>query len=163
MVGFWGSDLSVHLKSYIRVQQASKVPGETVRIHRSLVRDGVFNPENFQALIDRKGTTAANATMLLERLTSASTTGDFGPRFVPCEAVHPWIDSCVQVPVDRFVTVFRWMVPIYGALNLVPAILFKRAAFMEKPWKVIMRAFWGTMRSSAFLGVFVTFYQSASV
>jgi hypothetical protein len=53
------------------------------------------------------------------------------------------------------------MLPIYGALHFIPAVLFKRKAFMEDPAKVLFKATTGSMRSSAFLGVFVVIYQSA--
>ncbi|KLO05067.1 hypothetical protein SCHPADRAFT_839794, partial [Schizopora paradoxa] len=142
------------------IQTASRVPLQSVIIHRSLFRNGVFDPANLQTVMNRKTTTAANATKLFERLSLAATTGDYGGPFVPCDAVHPWMDSCVLAPVDRFASVFRWMFPIYGALHLVPAVMFKRKTFFEKPWEMLGRAAWGTVRSSAFLGTFVAIYQA---
>lgn len=53
------------------------------------------------------------------------------------------------------------MLPIYGALHLIPTVLFKRALFMRDPGKMLIKAGSGTLRSSAFLGVFVVIYQSA--
>lgn len=52
------------------------------------------------------------------------------------------------------------MLPIYGALHFVPPILFKWKNFLKDPGAVIVRAGLGSMRSSAFLGVFVVIYQS---
>jgi hypothetical protein len=52
------------------------------------------------------------------------------------------------------------MLPIYGALHFVPAVLFKWKVFMQDPGKVLMRAGLGSLRSSAFLGVFVVIFQS---
>jgi hypothetical protein len=89
----------------------------------------------------------------------AMSTLGYHDRYVPCPAIHPWIDSCLAVPLDRFIAVFKWMLPIYGALHLIPMVLFKRNAFVENPWKMLLRAGWGTTRSSAFLGVFVVIYQ----
>lgn len=160
-----GKDLRIILSStflilWSRIQTASRVPLQSVPIHRTLFRDGVFDPALLQAVMNRKTTTAANATRLFERISDAATTGDFGGPFVPCEAVHPWMDSCVLAQVDRFASVFRWMFPIYGALHLVPAVMFKRKTFFKKPWEMLGRAAWGTVRSSAFLGVFVAIYQS---
>lgn len=43
----------------------------------------------------------------------------------------------------------------------MPAVLFKMEAFKRDPGKVLVRAGLGSMRSSAFLGVFVSLYQSA--
>ncbi|KAI5121195.1 hypothetical protein M0805_005996 [Coniferiporia weirii] len=142
------------------IQNASKVPREGVRLNRSLVRSGVFEFAEVQSLIDLPSITNANRTKLEERLLRAQASADFGEHFGPCAAVHPWLDSCAVVAPDRFVAVFRWMFPIYGALHLVPAVLFKRKLFWEHPWRVLARAAWGTTRSSAFLGVFVVIYQT---
>ena len=51
------------------------------------------------------------------------------------------------------------MFPIYGALHLIPMVLFKRNTVMKDPAHMLVRAGWGTARSSAFLGVFVVIYQ----
>jgi len=55
------------------------------------------------------------------------------------------------------------MLPIYGALHFVPAVLFKRKAFIRDPGKVLVKAGVGSLRSSAFLGVFIAIYQSKSI
>jgi hypothetical protein len=92
---------------------------------------------------------------------STSEPGFYFPFYAPCAAVHPALSDCNSVPLDRFFTVFKWMLPIYGALHFVPAVLFKRRAFMEDPGKVLVKAGLGSVRSSAFLGVFVMIYQGA--
>ena len=83
------------------------------------------------------------------------------PRYAPCSAVHPALSSCASVPLDRFFAVFKWMLPIYGALHFIPAVLFKWKTFVQDPGKMLLKATTGSMRSSAFLGVFVVIYQSA--
>lgn len=82
--------------------------------------------------------------------------------YAPCSAVHPAISSCANVPLDRFFAVFKWMLPIYGALHFVPAVVFRRKVFMQDPGKVLVKAGLGSIRSSAFLGTFVVIYQSTS-
>ncbi len=84
----------------------------------------------------------------------------YGPPYGPCAAVHPDIDSCLTVQVAHFWEVFRWMLPIYGALHFIPMMLFRRNTFMKRPAHMLLRAALGTARSSAFLGVFVTIFQS---
>jgi hypothetical protein len=64
-------------------------------------------------------------------------------------------------PIDRFFSVFRWTLPIYGALHIVPMLLFKRKAVARTPVPMILRASLGTMRSSTFLAMFVVIYQGA--
>ena len=82
------------------------------------------------------------------------------PRYSPCSATHPALSSCFSVPLDRFFTVVKWMLPIYGSLHFVPAVLFKWKVFMQDPGKVLLKAGLGSLRSSAFLGVFVVIDQS---
>ena len=86
----------------------------------------------------------------------------YGNHVVPCAAVHPDIDSCFTVQIAHFWEVFRWMLPIYGALHFIPMMLFRREKFLRNPRQMLLRAAWGTSRSSAFLGVFVIIYQGMS-
>ncbi|CAE6521071.1 unnamed protein product [Rhizoctonia solani] len=136
------------------IQRASQVPTACVRMNHDLTRTGKFNLDDIKELIDWKRTTPANRDRLMARL-EAATKGRFGPHFAPCEAVHPWFDSCKSVPLDRFISVSSWMIPIYGALHFIPMILFKQSEFIKHPWKMLKRSAYGTARSSAFLGVFV--------
>lgn len=51
------------------------------------------------------------------------------------------------------------MLPIYGALTVIPMLLFKRKAVMREPVRMLVKALAGTLRSSSFLGVFVIIFQ----
>lgn len=51
------------------------------------------------------------------------------------------------------------MLPIYSVLHFAPAVLFKWKASIQDPGKVLVRSGLGSLRSSAFLGVFVVIYQ----
>lgn len=93
----------------------------------------------------------------------SSSPPNFGSPFAPCEAIHPSIDSCAVVPIDRFLAVFKWMIPIYGALHFIPPLLFKRKLFMQNPMKMLLRSGFGTLRSSAFFGMVVVIFQSMSL
>ncbi|KAI8989851.1 hypothetical protein BD414DRAFT_536221 [Trametes punicea] len=149
--------------SYNRwIQVASKVPEEAIRINLSLVRDGYFNPDDMERLLKYPGITPSNYASLVDRLSRARLPEGlrtYGPPIIPCEAVHPDIDSCITVQAAHFWEVFRWMLPIYGALHLIPMMLFRRRAFLERPAHMLFRTALGTARSSAFLGVFVIIYQ----
>ncbi|EJD01717.1 uncharacterized protein FOMMEDRAFT_142253 [Fomitiporia mediterranea MF3/22] len=142
------------------IQNASKVPPQAVKANRTLIRDGYFEPDDFLLLLSDPVTTPLNRARIASRVLSAEEFSDFGPRYAPCEVVHPWLDSCMEVPLDRFLSVAKWMFPIYGALHLVPPVLFKWRHFLENPGEVFLRAGLGTARSSAFLGVFVVIYQT---
>ncbi|KAH9482253.1 hypothetical protein JR316_0004351 [Psilocybe cubensis] len=149
------------------MSQASKVPAECVRMNHDMVREGVFDLKDLEQLIRRPDITAANKadllslrTRFLNPLLSADGAVDYFPRYGPCSAVHPALSSCSSVPVDRFFAVFKWMLPIYGALHFFPAVLFKRKSFVQDPGKVLLKATLGSLRSSAFLGAFVAVYQT---
>ncbi|TFK61036.1 hypothetical protein BDN72DRAFT_485408 [Pluteus cervinus] len=151
------------------IGQAGKIPPECVRMNMSMVRDQSFEIADLDRVVSFPETTAENRvnllslkSLFLNRSLEANPIPDpaYFPPYAPCSAIHPALTNCTTVPLDRFVAVFKWMLPIYGALHLVPAILFKRAAFLKDPKKVLMRAGWGSMRSSAFLGTFVVIYQS---
>lgn len=87
--------------------------------------------------------TAHNRSALLDIINTAQTNPSHLPHYGSCAVIHPWLDSCTMVQVERFVEVFTcvyfrvipiagyprarcsWMVPIYGALHLIPTIIFK--------------------------------------
>lgn len=148
-----------YFKHPVRIQQASKVPKEAVLVNRSMTREGTFDPRHIEKIIASPETTAGNQALLASRILNGQA-GNWGPRQAPCETTHGWVDDCRNAPLDRFLSVSKWMLPIYGALHLIPAVLFKRKVFLENPWRVLARAGLGTARSSAFLGVFVVIYQS---
>ncbi|EMD40278.1 hypothetical protein CERSUDRAFT_79950 [Gelatoporia subvermispora B] len=144
------------------ISTASKVPREAVVIARDLARTGTFQISDIESILQRKNLTESNRAALTTRLASAllpPPARDFGPPFGPCEAIHPWLDSCMVVWPERIYLVFRWMLPIYGALHFIPMLLFRRGRVLKEPVRMFMRAAFGTMRSSAFLGVFVAIYQ----
>ncbi|TFK43977.1 hypothetical protein BDQ12DRAFT_623280 [Crucibulum laeve] len=150
------------------IGQASKVPREAIKMNMGLVREGKFDLADLEKLVAKKDTTPFNRAdlfalkdELLNSTAAATNSAERYSRLVygPCSAVHPAVSSCLNVPFDRFFAVSKWMLPIYGALHFVPAIVFRRKAFMQDPGKVLVKAGLGSMRSSAFLGAFVALYQ----
>ncbi|MCO5589663.1 hypothetical protein L7F22_043631 [Adiantum nelumboides] len=79
---------------------------------------------------------------------------------VPCEVVHPWESSHLWSPVDRFLEVTRWILPVYMTLHFVPAIFLRMRAFRKDPLRVFLRSLFGSVRSSSFLGAFVIIFQT---
>ncbi|KAI0329609.1 hypothetical protein GY45DRAFT_1304427 [Cubamyces sp. BRFM 1775] len=145
------------------IQVASKVPEEAVKTNLTLVREGYFDPDDLERVLKYPGITPSNYAYLADRVAKARLPEglrSYGPHVVPCEAVHPDIDSCLTVQVAHFWEVFRWMLPIYGALHTIPMMLFRRKTFLQRPTRMLLRAALGTARSSAFLGVFVVIYQA---
>jgi len=127
-----------------------------------LVREHTFDIADIDKVMSAKDITPSNLTILsdLKQAFLFPSPDTYFPHYGPCAAIHPAQSSCWEVPADRFLRVFKWMLPIYGALHFVPTVLFKRQTFMKDPLKMLLRAAWGTGRSSAFLGIFVIIYQS---
>ncbi|KAF8627859.1 hypothetical protein AX15_004206 [Amanita polypyramis BW_CC] len=147
------------------ISEASKVPPECIRMNLGLVKNNTFDVRDLDQICAKPDITPTNLTdlkTLRDQFFSSPPTDTslYYPRYGPCSAVHPALSSCMSVPLDRFFAVFKWMLPIYSALHFAPAILFKWKAFTQDPGKVFVKAGLGSVRSSAFLGVFVVIYQS---
>jgi len=149
-------------KSYFNwILDASRVRKDSLFVNMGMVRDGIVNAEELQKLAEWSETTTTNRTELLSLLERAG--GKYIPEhLVPwsCSVIHPWLDSCRVVQVERWLDVFRWIAPVYAALHFIPMILFKRHELARKPLHMLLRAAKGTVRSSAFLGTFVVIYQA---
>ncbi|KAF9076157.1 hypothetical protein BDP27DRAFT_1389599 [Rhodocollybia butyracea] len=148
------------------ISSAAKVPAACLRMNYDMVRNHSVNLNDVDAIIARSEITPTNRSYLLElkeiflRMQSSNDPAPYFPHYGPCAAIHPAQSSCWSVPTVRFFEVAKWMLPIYGALHFVPAMLLKRSTFLKNPLKVLMKAAIGTGRSSAFLGIFVIIYQS---
>ncbi|KAJ8596130.1 hypothetical protein M405DRAFT_856691 [Rhizopogon salebrosus TDB-379] len=144
-----------------RLAIASGAPTNAIDMVRDLNRTGTFDVEHLDRILKREDLVPANqATILARKALATSSPPDFGPPYAPRAAVHPWIESCMHVPLPRFFTVFKWAFQIYGALHFVPMMLFKRHAFFKSPSHMVGRASWATIRSSAFLAAFIAIHQS---
>ncbi|TCD63219.1 hypothetical protein EIP91_005831 [Steccherinum ochraceum] len=143
------------------IGHACHVSPQGVNINKTMVRDNNFNLNDIDIIMNRANITARNATRLAHaRELAELPTPFYGPSLTPCAVIHPDMDSCLTAQVHFFFKTVRLMLPIYGALHFIPTLLFKREAIMSKPVKMLLRAFLGTMRSSAFLGIFVIIYHS---
>ncbi|KAI5474992.1 peroxisomal membrane protein 4 [Pseudohyphozyma bogoriensis] len=141
------------------ITNASGVCPPCLPVNLSTTRHGEFDPVIArQALTWKKKPTSLNAT-LIEAYAARGEAGDFGDRFAPCEVVHPWIENCRWVAVDRWQSVFRLMFPVYGALHVIPPILLRHRAFRKAPIKVLKKSIFGTLRSCSFLASFVVLFQ----
>ncbi|KAF7360590.1 WD-REPEATS-REGION domain-containing protein [Mycena venus] len=149
-------------RSYINwIQGASHLSDESVRINHIGVREHRLDLPALDAIMARPGATPTNAA-LMEKLRASALAGGPVPHYGPCEVLHPKLTSCWSVPLDRFVDVFKLMLPIYSALHFLPPILLRWRQFRADPGRLLVRSGLGSVRSSAFLGVFVIIYQGAN-
>jgi hypothetical protein len=111
------------------ITNASKVSPPCLPVNLERSRIGTFDPA-----IARKGIAVATLKNkgVIEAYAKAAEGGDFGPPFAPCSVVHPWVDTCTWTAVDRWQSVFRWMLPVYGALHVIPPILLRHKVFLKE-------------------------------
>jgi hypothetical protein len=55
------------------------------------------------------------------------------------------------------------MLPVYGALHLIPTLVLRRQHFVRDPLKMLARVALGVTRSCSFLGIYVVIYQGTSL
>ncbi|KAI9357921.1 hypothetical protein DFJ73DRAFT_656967 [Zopfochytrium polystomum] len=78
---------------------------------------------------------------------------------IPCELLHPHVDSCNAQGLSVLWGVFRLIFPVYASLNVVPALAFRLGQLANRPWPMLRRIVFNTTRSSLFLGAYVGAYM----
>ncbi|MQL68582.1 hypothetical protein Taro_000815 [Colocasia esculenta] len=95
------------------------------------------------------------------------------PPIIPCSIIHPDTRSCLAHNAVATSTTFRKTFPLYFSLTLVPFVVlhlskvllelclsFVVIQFMENPPRTLWNAIKGSVRSTAFLSVFVGAFQA---
>lgn len=78
---------------------------------------------------------------------------------IPCEILHPWMEGCHWIALERIVKVFKSFLPVYGTLHFVPMLLLRTQHFKKDPVGMLSKTTLATLKSGAFLATFVTLYQ----
>ncbi|WVQ73232.1 hypothetical protein IAR50_002798 [Cryptococcus sp. DSM 104548] len=140
------------------IRSASRVPQFAITANRTQVRQGFVGEEMVQQALNFKGITPQNRIKLLNFLTSIRS--GHKPATAPCAMVHPWRNHCTTTNLARFFAVFRFMLPMYSALHLIPMLVLRRHSMRKNPMGMLGRAVMGIGRSCSFLGMFVLIYQT---
>ncbi|KAF9019287.1 hypothetical protein BDZ89DRAFT_322661 [Hymenopellis radicata] len=150
--------------------RASQVPPEAVRINYEMMHTHTFNTgEDLDKILTspKWKITPQNAESLLSKkqdffLHSPDASRYLPTAHCPCAALHPGQTSCLkEMPIQRFLDVAWFMLPVYGALHFLPPILFRTTTFMRDPTRMLLKALMGTAKSCTFLGVYVVIYQAS--
>ncbi|KAI8089945.1 uncharacterized protein BX664DRAFT_334285 [Halteromyces radiatus] len=136
---------------YSFMLKAARCPEEGLKLNAKNVRGLPITPEEVLNGIQKLRPTP--------RALAVASTITPHPIAVPCETLHPWMDSCNAIAVERFTKVFKSMMPVYGTLHFIPMLLFRRKLLRSDPTKMISKTTWATLKSGAFLATFVTLYQ----
>ncbi|KAG9070245.1 hypothetical protein KI688_009580 [Linnemannia hyalina] len=132
--------------------KTARVPAEALAMNRARVRGFPLDLKQVRAMVDRFNPTA----LTLETVANMSETVDA----LPCAGLHPWVDSCRETSIDRFVGVIKTIFPVYATLNFVPLVVLRMKRLLKDPVNVLSKTTFNTFRSSAFLAVFVAYYQT---
>ncbi|KAL0090897.1 hypothetical protein J3Q64DRAFT_1707611 [Phycomyces blakesleeanus] len=137
---------------YVFMVKAARVPESLLRLNAKNIRKIPFEAGEALHAIKRHRPTQ-HAIDVVSKLSSL-------PVVTPCEAVHPWMDSCNSTAIERFSLVFKSMMPVYGTLHFVPLLLLRTKSVLESPVKMLSRTAINTIKSGAFLASFVSIYQA---
>ncbi|CAG8477381.1 788_t:CDS:2 [Gigaspora margarita] len=132
--------------------KTARVPKEALELNLKHVRGETINLDDALHIVTKsKGT--KKAFEVVSNLPP-------NPIALPCELVHPRFDSCIYASVERFFQVFKTIAPVYATLNVVPMFVFKISQLTKDPYTLIKKCVQNTIRSSTFLSVFVSSYQT---
>lgn len=176
--------------------KTARVPAEALAMNRTRVRGFPLDLKQVRAMVDRFNPTA----LTLETVANMSETVEA----LPCAGLHPWVDSCRETNIDRFIGVTKTIFPVYATLNFVPLVVLRMKRLLKEyvhlisfvlhyylflrlqmtpqikgcwilvlsltrdinclfyfsPVNVLSKTTFNTLRSSAFLAVFVALYQT---
>ncbi|KAF9907226.1 hypothetical protein EC991_011216 [Linnemannia zychae] len=132
--------------------KTARVPAEALAFNRARVRGFPLDLKEVRAMVDRFNPTA----LTLQTVANMSETVDA----LPCAALHPWVDSCRATNIDRFMGVTKTIFPVYATLNFVPLVVLRMKRLLKDPVNVLSKTTFNTLRSSVFLAVFVSLYQT---
>ncbi|CAO3609883.1 unnamed protein product [Cunninghamella blakesleeana] len=131
--------------------KAARCPKEALQLNAKNVRGLPISPADALDAI-KKYKPTPNAIAVASTITAY-------PTATPCETLHPWLDSCNATAVERFSKVFKSMMPVYGTLHFVPMILLRTKHLKKDPVGMLSKTTIGTLKSGAFLAVFISLYQ----
>ncbi|KAG0252805.1 hypothetical protein BG011_006735 [Mortierella polycephala] len=132
--------------------KTAQVPAEALAINSERIRGFPVDLTRVKAMMERFRPTARNLEFVA--------TMPEHPSIIPCAVLHPWADSCKVTSIQRFIHVMRSIVPVYATLNFVPLVVLRMKRLHKDPLNVLSKTTFNTVRSSAFLAVFVSLYQT---
>ena len=82
-----------------------------------------------------------------------------GSRYVPCAVLHPGVRGCWDVPFKKFPRMMRGVLPMYAAVHLISALLFRSKSFLKSPLRILLKTAWKASRSALFVSVLIHGYE----
>ncbi|KAI8064366.1 hypothetical protein BC940DRAFT_242492 [Gongronella butleri] len=151
MYGYTMQPASLPPDFYSFMIKAARCPEPSLKLNCKNIRGLPISTDEFVSVVQKYRPTARSLQM--------ARTLPVHPDIVPCEVIHPWLDSCNAVALERFTKVFKSMMPVYGTLHFVPMIVLRNKHLKKEPVKMLSKTTIATLKSGAFLATFVTLYQ----
>ncbi|KAJ3359993.1 hypothetical protein HDU91_004755 [Kappamyces sp. JEL0680] len=79
---------------------------------------------------------------------------------IPCCALHPQSNRCSWYCCSVWFKTFLDMLPVYGALNVIPLVVLKTNYVLSEPLEALKRVVRNTAQSCSFLSTYVFIFQS---
>ncbi|WFD33382.1 hypothetical protein MCUN1_000195 [Malassezia cuniculi] len=83
------------------------------------------------------------------------------PDRLPCGLSHPYSSNHLRTTFDNFYLSWKWIMPVYLTLYVVPSLFLRPAAFMKNPMASLKRSLFGASRSSAFLAAYIVIIKGS--
>ncbi|KAJ8660468.1 hypothetical protein O0I10_003926 [Lichtheimia ornata] len=131
--------------------KTARVPGDLLILNEKNVRGFPVSQQEALAAVNKFRPTK-NALAITKAMPEY-------PAAIPCEMIHPWVDGCHNTAVERFLKVCQAMFPVYGTLHFVPMLLLRTKHLRKDPKGMLAKTSLATLKSCAFLGLFVMLYQ----
>ena len=80
--------------------------------------------------------------------------------FPACSLSHPYSTNHFRVLLTNLVGRWKWIMPVYLTLYVVPTVFLRPKTFMRDPVNASVRSFSSAARSSAFLAVYIAIVKS---
>lgn len=111
-----------------------------------MARTHTFNPIDLGRVLSRP---VCSRSSSCSAFTNPAYKKHYRSRSVGRGAPSAWSMCCIAparrelhvTPIGRFFSVSRWTLPIYGALHIVPMLVFKRKAVARTQVPMILREF----------------------
>jgi len=155
MYGYALQPTSIPKSFYKFIVKTGPIPEDVLSLNRTVVRGkGLIDLDLAKVVSIGENIKATPQAMSIIRQMENPV------KLIPCELLHGRFDSCIGHTVGVFQKVFAQIVPVYLALNYAPMIILRFKSFIRQPWKMSKKSLVNAIRSSVFLGIFVTSYMS---
>jgi hypothetical protein len=142
---------------YSWIVQHGRVPKPIVELNRlNSLSKPKLRLDNLLSTVEKLHITDSNKAQLIEFYDKHH---GFLPN-IPCSAIHPQSSSCGYYCLSVCFKTFLDMIPVYGALNVIPLVVLKTRYLIDEPRAALKRIVQNTAQSCSFLSTFVLIFQT---